>query len=135
MGVHRYRDLIAWQLAEEFKREVLTIVNGSSLAKEDLRFRSQLLECSRAVSKDIAEGFLRFSPGYFISFLDYALGSLGEAERRLIDGVELKYFSELECQEARRFAKRCMVATIRLKQSQVRRRQEQRDARMARRRR
>ena len=72
------------------------------------------------MSKDIAEGFLRFSPLVFAGFLDYALGSLVEAEARLEDGVELQYFAPGVSAEAARLARRCLTATVRLKQSQIR---------------
>jgi hypothetical protein len=64
------------------------------------------------------EGFLRFSVGDFKRFLDYSLGSLGEAEGRLEDGIQLGYFDRGSCENAFRFAKRCLAATIRLKRSQ-----------------
>ena len=85
MAVRHYKDLVAWQLAESFKDEAFKIVLASREACQDLRYRGQVLESASAISKDIAEGFLRFSPATFIRFLDYAAGSLVEAERRLHD--------------------------------------------------
>jgi len=120
VGVRRYQDLITWQLADAFKNEVTRIVRGSREAWLDLKYRSQVLEASRAVGKDVAEGFLRCSPRQFATFLDYALASMAEAELRLSDGIELAYFPETECHAARRLAKRCTVAILRLKQSQLR---------------
>ena len=118
-GVRRYEDLFAWQLADQFKREVYRLVTGSRTASLNFRYRDQFLEASDAVSKDICEGFLRCSPRVFAGFLDYALGSLVEAERRLRDGLERGYFQEAECEQAFRLARRCFTATLRLKQSQV----------------
>jgi hypothetical protein len=66
------------------------------------------------------EGFLRFAPRDFARLLGIAAGSLGEAEGHLRDGIELEYFEEAACQPAFHLARRCMVATIRLKQSQDR---------------
>ena len=119
-GVRSYRDLIAWQLADAFKNQVFGLVTASARAADNRRYRDQLLDAAGAVSKDIAEGFLRNSRRDFSRFLDYALGSLGEAEERLADGVSLGYFEQEHCRAAFRYAKRCMVATIRLKQSQRR---------------
>jgi four helix bundle protein len=121
MGVRRYQDLFAWQTAEGFKLEVYRVVMGSPPARADLRYRSQILDAASSVVSNIIEGFLRCSPGDFARFLDYALASLGEAERRLHDGVQLGYFPASECAEAFRFARRCATACVRLKQSQKRR--------------
>ncbi len=118
MAARHFRELIAWQLADAFKQEVQQIVLESRTARDDLRYRSQLLEAAAAVSKDIAEGFLRHSAGSFVRFLDYGLGSLVEAETRLSDGVQRGYFPDGRCAHALRLARRCLTATIRLKKSQ-----------------
>ena len=94
MVARRYQDLIAWQLGERFKLEVYRIVGTSPAAQRDLRFTSQILEAARGVPSDITEGFLRCSPGDFMRFLDYAIASLGEAEQRLHDGIQLNYFKQ-----------------------------------------
>ncbi len=118
MAARHFRELIAWQLADAFKREAQRIVLESPGARADLRYRTQLLEAAGAVSKDIAEGFLRYSAGTFVRFLDYGLGSLVEAETRLKDGIERGYFTESRCEDAFRLARRCLTATVRLKKSQ-----------------
>jgi four helix bundle protein len=69
---------------------------------------------------NIAEGFLRCSPGDFRRFLDYSLASLGETERRLKNGIARKFFEDSACAPAFRLAKRATMAIIRLKQSQRR---------------
>jgi four helix bundle protein len=112
--------LIAWQLGEAFKREVFRIVQASEGARRDLKFRSQLLEAARAVPANLVEGFLRFAPREFARFLGFSIGSLGEAESRLRDGIQLGYFPETECTEAFQLARRCLTASVRLKRSQQR---------------
>jgi four helix bundle protein len=120
MVVRQYKDLFAWQTAEGFKLEVFRIVQESELAQKYYKFRSQILEAARSVPSNITEGFLRCSPGDFMRFLDYALASLGEAERRLHDGIQWGYFPESACQAAFKFARRCATASVRLKHSQRR---------------
>jgi four helix bundle protein len=117
-GVRNYRDLIAWQLAEEFKKEVFTLVQGSQRASNDFRDKGQLNDAASSVPRNIAEGFLRYSPGDLSRFLDYSLGSLAEAEGRLSDGIELEYFDRATCEGAFRLARRGLVAMVRLKRSQ-----------------
>ena len=118
MGVRHYKELIAWQLAEQFKIEVFGLVKASQRASDDRGFAEQLIGAAGSVTHNIAEGFLRFGGREFKRFLDYALGSLGEAEGRLSDGIQLGYFDAASCEVAFRFAKRCLVATVRLKRSQ-----------------
>jgi four helix bundle protein len=120
MVVRRYQDFIAWQLGEQLKLDIFRIVLGSRKAKADLRFMSQILEAARSVPGNIAEGFLRCSPGDFARFLDYSIASIGEAERRLHDGAQLNYFAIEECADAFKLARRCLTACVRLKQSQIR---------------
>jgi four helix bundle protein len=119
-GVRHYEDFAAWQLAEAFKKEVFRLIRESPAARQDFRYRGQLQDAAGGISKHITEGFLRFSPLDFARFLDYALGSLGEAELRLSDGIELGFFAEVDCRDAFRYAKRCLAATVGLKRSQVR---------------
>ena len=118
MVVYRYQDLIAWQMADSFKQEVFRLVHDSSKASTDFRFRGQLLAAAQSVAANIAEGFLRNSPGDFRRFLHIALGSLGEAEGRLRDGILLGYFSSAACAPAFQFGKRCATASVRLRKSQ-----------------
>jgi four helix bundle protein len=118
MAVSHYRDLIAWQLADELKREIVRLLRTSRAASGNIRYRDQLLDAAASVVSNLVEGFLRYSPGEFRKFIDYSLASLGEAETRLGDGILFGYFSEAECATAFRLAKRCLTASVRLKHSQ-----------------
>lgn len=118
VGARHYKELIAWQLADQFKAEVFKLVRASQWASTDRPYAEQLTDAASSTAHNIAEGFLRFGPREFRRFLDYALGSLVEAEGRLEDGIQLGYFDRASCQTAFRLAKRCFVATLRLKRSQ-----------------
>jgi four helix bundle protein len=117
VAVRRYQDLIAWQLAEAFKREVFRLIQEKTAM--DFRYRSQLIDATSSVAANIVEGFLRCSPGDFARYLAISLGSLGEAETRLRDGILLGYFKDGDCEAAFLFGRRCAGATLRLKLSQV----------------
>jgi len=106
---------------------VLRIVGSSGAAQADYRYRDQLLGAASAVSKDVTEGFLRHSAATFARFLDYGLGSLVEAETRLTDGVERGYFTDAQCAQGFRLARRCLTAMVRLKKSQQQYLQRDRD--------
>ena len=119
MVARRYQDLIAWEMAEEFKREVFRIVLASPQACADRRYKDQLFSAAQSVSANIAEGFVRRSPGDFRRFLRISLGSLAEAEVRLRDGIAMSYFKDSDCELAFRFGRRCAVASTRLAKSQL----------------
>ncbi len=118
MGVRRYQDFIAWQLGEAFRLDVYRLVLGSEQAAQDLRYRGQILDAADGIGANIAEGFLRYSRPDFCRFLDYAIASLGEAERRLVNGIDRQYFDRASCSEALRLARRATKAMINLKRSQ-----------------
>ena len=107
-------------MAEAFKSEVFALLKASPEAMRDRRFRYQLKDSASGPPKHIAEGFVRFSPREFCRFLDYALGSLREAEGWIQDGIEFGYFQEDQCRRAFWFGERCFTATLRLKHSQER---------------
>ncbi len=119
MTARHYKELIAWQLADRLQDEVYGLVLGSREARNDLRCRSQILEAVDGIGVNIVEGFLRHSAADFCRFLDYALSSLGEAERRLMNGVKRMYFDDAACAPARQLARRALTAIVRLKQSQL----------------
>ena len=120
MAVKRYQELIAWQLAEAFKTEVIRLAQVSPGVRSNLRFRNQLVEAARSVPANIVEGFLRYAPRDFARFLSVAAGSIGETESHLRDGIQLEYFTADDCAPAFKLARRCLTATIRLKKSQQR---------------
>ena len=119
-GVRRYHDLIAWQLANAFKREVYRLLDAKRSVLTSWKLREQLADAAGGIPKDISEGFVRFSPAQFVRFLDYALASLVEAEDWLRDAVERKFLSAAEAQEGLTLAKRCWKASLELKHSQER---------------
>jgi four helix bundle protein len=118
VGVWRYHQLDAWQLADAFRAEVFRLVRIRPALRRDFKFRSQLVESARAVNKDITEGFVRRSPPTFVLFLTSARASLAEAEEHLRDAIELEYLTVEECAQSLQLAKRCSVATSRLRKSQ-----------------
>ncbi len=58
----------------------------------DRRFCHQLNDAALDAASDVAEGWVRFYPGEFGRFLDYALASLQEVRVRTEAGYRRKYF-------------------------------------------
>jgi len=110
MGVKRLEDLHAYQLAVAFKLSVYRLVETHPRAAQDLRFVSQLFEAASGGESNVAEGWVRFVPGEMAQFLRYARSSVGEAKRRVVDGIHRRYFTEEECKEALTLGGRCGAA-------------------------
>ena len=86
-------ELLAHQRAHAFKLQVYRLLKSSPEANRDWRLRSQLSEAAAGGPMNIAEGFRRFVPAEFSRFLGYALSSMEEGVRRVLDGADRGYFS------------------------------------------
>jgi four helix bundle protein len=112
MGVKRLEDLDAFNLAVEFKLAVYSLVRRHRDANNDFRWRSQLFDAALAVESDIAEGWRRFRKREICQFFRYALASLEEAKRRLIDGVHRGHYSQSLAEPVLVLGRRCGAATM-----------------------
>jgi four helix bundle protein len=117
MVVKRVEELIAFQQAVAFKREVYAIVHQHARAERDYKYRDQLFAAASGVEANIAEGWRRFSDAEIIRFLRYALSSLEEGKVRLLDGVDRGHFNRARCDRALSHAARSGGAMTRLIQS------------------
>src|SRR5262245_16545741 len=120
MGIKRVEDIVAWQLANAFKREVYRLIDTSPGARIDGRFRDQLRGAAASVGMNVGEGFCRYGAKEFARYLAIALASLGEATLWLQDGIDRRHFDAEACDNAFALAKRCRVATLRLRRSLLR---------------
>src|SRR5258708_5666800 len=73
----RYQDLICWQLADELEQLVFELT-AQGLAARDFKFRDQIRDSSASATRNMAEGFGRFSPADHARFLRFAKASLME---------------------------------------------------------
>lgn len=117
MGVRRINDLIAWQLAVEFKEAVYKLVKDSESARRDFRYRDQIFDAIRSTASNVNEGFHRYGRREFIRFLGIARASHAEAEDHVRDGITCGYFTAETAAPALLLAKRCSMAILRLIQS------------------
>lgn len=93
MGVHDFQDLVCWQLSNELEREV-SAFTATGLASRDFKFRDQVRGSSASAPANISEGFGRYLPGDFATFLRYAKGSLRETQNHLIHARQERYIEE-----------------------------------------
>lgn len=117
MGVKKIDDLIAFQLAVEFKRGVYRLVQGNGQASADYRYRQQLCDAAGSVEANVVEGWHRYKAGEFCQFLRYALASVAEAKRWVQDGVDRGYFDASDCNAVLTLGNRCAAALMNLHKS------------------
>lgn len=90
-----YRDLIAWQKAIVFVKEIYTLT-AEFPGSEMYGLTSQLRRAAVSIASNIAEGQGRRLPRDFQLFLRHARGSLFEVETQVIIARELDFISSKE---------------------------------------
>ena len=113
MIARRFEELIVWQLAYRLEQEVFAFTNGEP-AKRDFKYCNQIRESSRSAVRNISEGFGRYSPRDFRSFLRIASGSLHETKNQLIEGLNRRYLSPSDHDRLKRLCLRAIKANNRL---------------------
>ena len=113
MGARHFRDLAAWQLANELRREIIKLTAIGRSAR-DFRFRDQIRDASASVSRNIAEGFGRFGHKEFARYLGIALGSLSETQNHLIDALDREYLGRSDFDRLWTLSLRTAKATTKL---------------------
>ena len=93
MGIKDFRDLVAWQLSDELRREVIAFTEKYSVAR-DFRFCNQIRDASSSACRNTSEGFGRFRPAENARFLEFAHASLSEVQDGLIEARQKKYIDD-----------------------------------------
>jgi four helix bundle protein len=76
-GVRSFKDLVAWKLAYELRRNVMPLLRRVLKAK-DYKLHEQIREAARSGPRNIAEGFGRFKHRDFARFV--RIGRASEIE-------------------------------------------------------
>ena len=114
MWAKRIEDLVAFQLANEFKREVYRLINSSRGALRDFKFKDQTWDSAAGPERALNEGFHRGLDSEFVHFIRYALASLAEAKGHVLDGIDRGYVVAEECRPPLSLVKRCVDVTTAL---------------------
>jgi four helix bundle protein len=93
MGVRDFRDLVAWQLADELRREVIAFT-AKEPACRDFKFCNQIRDASSSACRNTSEGFGRFRPTENARFLEFAHASLCEVQDGLIEAKQKQYIDQ-----------------------------------------
>jgi four helix bundle protein len=104
-GARHYKELVAWQLADQIRVETFKLTRRGEFAR-DFRHQSQAEDAVDSVCRNIAEGFGCESHAEFARFLEIARRSLNELTDSL-RSAELKgYVSSAELMPIHELARR-----------------------------
>ncbi|MDH5379461.1 MAG: four helix bundle protein [Cyclobacteriaceae bacterium] len=94
--VQSYRDLVVWQKAMTFAKEVIELADQNTSGRKLYRLLEQIQSSSSSVPMNIAEGLGRKGTKEFIQFLYIARGSLYETITLLELFKDLNWTREME---------------------------------------
>ena len=100
MKITCFEDLIIWQKAIEFAKEIYLLTERMGL-KTDFGLKSQMRDASVSISTNIAEGFERRSRKEYLNFLNIAKASAGETRSLLYVALEVGYIDRDEMENMR----------------------------------
>jgi four helix bundle protein len=92
-----------------FRKKVSEIVKKQFPNNEKYLLRSQLLDSSRSVTANIAEGFGRFHYQENIQFCRQARGSLSESMEHLIVSYDEGYLDKASLKELNKLYRQCLL--------------------------
>jgi four helix bundle protein len=75
--VERFEDLIAWQKAKDFTKQIYLLTRNEPFSR-DFGLRDQIQRASVSIMSNLAEGFERGSRSEFHQFIVIAKGSCAE---------------------------------------------------------
>ncbi len=113
VGVRRYEELVAWQLANELKQKVYALVDQST-ARDDRRFCDQIKDSAASAPRNLAEGFACYRHPEFARYTRIAKASLTETHNHLGDGVDRRHWPPQDAEPLKELANRAVGACVRL---------------------
>jgi len=109
MGIERFEDIEAWQLARKLTRNVYRLTKKSRFSK-DFGLKKQIQDAAGSSMHNIAEGFDSETNPEFIRFLRYAKRSCTEVQSELYVALDEEYISSDEFKDAYELAGRTRAA-------------------------
>ena len=109
MGIERFEDIEAWQLARELTRKVYVLTKKAKFAR-DFGLKKQIQDAAGSSMHNIAEGFDSETNREFVRFLRYAKRSCTEVQSELYVAVDQQYITKAEFQDVYDHAGRTRAA-------------------------
>jgi four helix bundle protein len=91
---NHFYDLPVYKTCRVFRKKIADIVRKQFPKQEEYRLKSQVLNASRSVTANIAEGFGRFHYQENIQFCRQARGSLTETLEHMITAYDEQYIEK-----------------------------------------
>jgi four helix bundle protein len=113
MGVRRYQDLVAWQLANELKQHVYELLEKTT-AKDDRKFCDQMKDSAASAPRNLAEGFGCYLHPDFARYTRVAKASLLETHNHVSDGADRRHWTRHDAAPLHDLADRAVGACVRL---------------------
>ena len=105
MALYKLEELVAYQLSMDLKKQVLELLYNSP-AQHDSKLAGQISDAASSLPSDIADGYYRFNPAEFATFVKYCRSSLQEVRTRRPDGVAKRYYTQEQIDDMLKLAER-----------------------------
>ena len=109
MGIERFEDIEAWQLARELTRKVYGLTQKNKFSC-DFNLKGQIQDAAGSSMHNIAEGFDAETNPEFVRFLRYAKRSCSEVQSELYVALDQHYITKAEFQDVYDHAGRTRAA-------------------------
>ncbi len=109
MGIERFEDIEAWQLARELTRKVYGLTKKTKFAG-DFGLKGQIQDAAGSSMHNIAEGFDSETNPEFVRFLRYAKRSCTEVQSELYMALDQQYITNADFHEVYDHAGRTRAA-------------------------
>src|SRR2546421_12609048 len=96
--VNRFEDLIAWQKARVWTREIYLVTRHGAFSR-DFGLAGQIQRAAVSVMSNLAEGFERGKRGEFHQFVSMAKASCSEVRSQLYVALDVRYLNQSKFNE------------------------------------
>jgi four helix bundle protein len=91
---NHFYDLTVYKICRAYRKKISSVVRKNFPKSEEYHLKTQVLDSSRSVTANIAEGFGRFHHQENIQFCRQARGSLDETLELMITAYDEKYITK-----------------------------------------
>jgi len=109
MGIERFEDVEAWQLARDLTRKVYGLTKKTKFDHE-FGLKKQIQDATGSSMHNIAEGFNSETNPEFVRFLRYAKRSCTEVQSELYVALDQQYITNADFQDVYGYAGRTCAA-------------------------